>query len=102
MWPRYPRLASRTGLIFQAQSTAPGLNRGAAATLGPSPTRFMRTAAKRAETEAAARVKRQSMPPRALNRCGVAEPRVSAPTSRPTTRPMSPLAQVAASFMPTG
>ncbi len=55
-----------------------------------------------AETDAAAMVKRQSTPPRALNMCGPAEPRVSAPTSTPIISPISPLAQVDASFMPTG
>ena len=40
--------------------------------------------------------------PSALNRCGDAEPSVSAPTRMPTISPMSPFAQVAASFMPTG
>ena len=40
----------------------------------------------------------QSTPPSALMRCGSAEPSVSAPTRMPTMRPMSPFAQVDASF----
>jgi hypothetical protein len=50
--------------------------------------------AARADMEPAARVNRQSMPPSALNRCGDAEPRVSAPTR--SIKPMSPFAQVEA------
>ena len=45
---------------------------------------------------------RQFTPPSALKRCGDAEPSVSAPTRMPTISPMSPLAHVDASFMPTG
>ena len=55
-----------------------------------------------ADAEAASSVVCQSSPPSALKRCGLAEPSVSAPTSRPTTRPISFFAQVEASFIPTG
>ena len=55
-----------------------------------------------ADALAAATVIRQLSPPNALKRCGAAEPRVSAPTSNPTISPMSPFAQVDASFIPMG
>ncbi len=60
------------------------------------------TAATSAPADAAATVIRQSIPPSALMRYGDADPSVSAPTRMPTIRPMSPLAQVDASFIPTG
>jgi hypothetical protein len=59
-------------------------------------------AAASADTDATATGTRQSTPAYALNRCGDAEPSVSAPTRMPTISPMSPFAQVDASFMPTG
>jgi len=62
----------------------------------------MTPAAKTALADASASGIRQSTPPSALKRCGDAEPRVSAPTRMPTISPMSPFAQVDASFMPTG
>ena len=55
-----------------------------------------------ADTEAVASVSFQSIPARALNRCGAAEPSVTAPTSRPTRKPMSARAQVVTIFMLTG
>ena len=55
-----------------------------------------------ASADAASSTARQSAPPNAPSRCGDAEPRVSAPISAPTSSPMSPLAQLAAIFMPTG
>ena len=69
---------------------------------GPSRTRLISNAAAVALSEAAAIVKRQSSPPKALYRWGDAEPKVSAPTRIATSRPRSPLAQPAAIFMPTG
>jgi len=60
------------------------------------------TAASSAVAEAAAMVKRQSTPPKALKRCGAAEPSVSAPTRIATSMPRSSLAQLAAIFMPIG
>jgi len=62
----------------------------------------MNSAAEAATIDTAAMVKRQSTPPKALNRCGTDDPSVSAATSSPTSSPMSPLAQVVAIFMPTG
>jgi hypothetical protein len=62
----------------------------------------MRMAASIALADASASGIRQFTPPSALKRYGDAEPSVSAPTRIPTMSPMSPLAQVDASFMPTG
>ncbi len=70
--------------------------------LGPTPARPIAAAAASALSDDAATVGRQSKPPKALNRCGAADPSVSAPTRIPTMSPMSPFAQVATSFMPTG
>ncbi len=62
----------------------------------------MSSAAPSADADATATGTRQSNPTSALKRCGKADPSVSAPTRMPTISPMSPLAHVAASFMPTG
>jgi hypothetical protein len=94
--------ASRSGTSRQAAKTARGSNGGDAARFGPIPARPIIAAAASAAHDATATGIRQSNPPKALKRCGVAEPSVSAPTRMPTISPMSPFAHVEASFMPTG
>src|SRR4029453_991682 len=72
------------------------------ARLGPIPANPMSAAAASAHPEAMRSGGRQSNAPNALKRYGDAEPSVSAPTRIPTINPMSPLAQVDASFIPIG
>ena len=76
--------------------------RGDGARLGPTAARPIASAAASAPIDAMASGMRQATPPSALNRCGDADPSVSAPTRMPTISPMSPFAHDAASFMPIG
>ena len=76
-------------------STARGSNGGDGARFGPMPAKSdERGGDERGDRRDAPTGMRQSTPPSALNRCGDAEPSVSAPTRMPTIRPMSPLAHV--------
>ena len=84
------------------RARAVGSKRGVGLRFGPMLTARISTPANAALTDAAIKVARQSTPPSALNRCGAADPSVSAPTSKPTMKPMSLVAQVAASFIPIG
>ena len=87
----------------QASSTAEGLKAARRMALGPRAMNCTITAPVSAAALVAPRVSRQSSPARkACARCGAPEPSVSAPTSRPVSRPMSAFAQVAIIFMPTG
>ncbi|GAA0568197.1 hypothetical protein GCM10009416_02810 [Craurococcus roseus] len=90
--------------LRHSRSASPGRKpNGAGAWRGPSSASPTSAAPATAASEAAPTVSRQSSPPRALTRCGEAEPKVSPPTSRATTKPVSPRsAQPAASFIPTG
>ena len=69
-------------------ATSRGSKRGAGARFGPTPASAdQQRGDERAQPTPTASGTRQSMPPSALNRCGNAEPSVSAPTRMPTMQP---------------
>src|SRR5206468_7483004 len=102
MWPKYPKLAKRSARADHALNANSGRNFGAFANFGPTFAKQISVAPRPAHAEANTTVARQFKPPIPFKKCGEAEPKVNAPTSRATSNPMSFSAQLAAIFIPTG
>ena len=87
--------ARRNPRWVQLRNAALIRNGGVGAVLGPTTNSRIAKAATVADTDAATRVNTQSITPRALNRCGLAEPSARGPNQRPNhqthiaTRPAS-------------
>jgi len=79
-----------------------GLNGGAFVISGPSLEIYIMGAERRAANVVALIVNSQFKPPRPLIKWGVADPKVNAPTKRPTKNPVSPFVQVTTILIPIG
>jgi CO/xanthine dehydrogenase Mo-binding subunit len=103
MWPKYPSEASLTGRSANTRHACRGSKLARGNPNGPSrPAVAASRPPARVSSDVAAMTVRQSRPPRALIRCGAAEPTVSAPTMTPRAVPRLTRNHVAMSFMAGG